>query len=612
MSTTEPALSAFPSPYSVQTPPGCEGWEEMYPYYALFDERRRESDENRFWFWNSMHFPVPMPAFDVICIDSPYQAVGSWQNRVFAVPPAMGIDYRCVNGYIYISGNPVTDPAKIAERAEFFQKRAGYYFQNWNELYGKWRQKMEALLAELTALEVPPLPEYEPDEVVFGDENTSFYKVIDAYSRTLRMCELMWQHHFEFLLLGYGAYLTFSDFCKAALPDIPDQHIAQMVAGIDVIMFKPDEELRRLARLAVETGVDGAFADGRAPAEVDAELARSEAGRAWLEELEQIKDPWFNMGTGDGLYHYYRSWIDDPSIPYASIAGHISALKDGRLVERPTEELAAERERLAEGYAELLSDEQRGPFRELLALSRTVFPYVEEHKFFCDYWFLTRWYNKIREFGGLLADHGYLEDPEDVFHLSRHEVLQALEELVLHWASGGLALGSTHWPPIVARRKAVLAKLADWTPPPALGTMPEAANNDPITVMLWGITPERLQEWARAQDGTSIDLRGSAAAPGVVEGPARVVRSVNEIGEVRDGEILVCGSTSPAWAPIFNRISATVTDIGGVMSHAAIVCREYGLPAVVGTGRATAQIRTGQRIRVDGGAGTVTVLDGEP
>jgi pyruvate,water dikinase len=242
LSTT---TSAFPSPFEISTPPGCEGWEEMYPHYALFSEERREPDEARLWFWNSMHFPVPMPAFDVTSIDGPYYALGAWQNRAFAVPPAMGIDYRVVNSYIYISVNPVTDPAKIAERAEFFQKRAGYYFENWNELYGKWRQKMESLLAELTALEVPQLPEYEPDEVIFGDEDTSFYKVIDAYSRTLRMCELMWQHHFEFLLLGYGAYLTFSDFCKAALPDIPDQHIARMVAGIDVIMFRPDEELGR-------------------------------------------------------------------------------------------------------------------------------------------------------------------------------------------------------------------------------------------------------------------------------------------------------------------------------------------------------------------------------
>jgi pyruvate,water dikinase len=135
--------------------------------------------------------------------------------------------------------------------------------------------------------------------------------------------------------------------------------------------------------------------------------------------------------------------------------------------------------------------------------------------------------------------------------------------------------------------------------------MPEAAN-DPITVMLWGITPERLQAWA--SDGGGDELKGSAAAQGVVEGVARVVRSVDQIGEVRDGEILVCGSTSPAWAPIFSRIVATVTDIGGVMSHTAIVCREYGLPAVVGTGRATERIKTGDRIRVDGTAGTVTLL----
>ena len=192
-----------------------------------------------------MHFPLPMPAFDVFCIDSPYDGIGSWQNRVFAVPPAMGIDYRCVNGYIYISGNAVTDPEKIAERAEYFQERAGHYFQNWNDLYAKWRVKVDAMIRELTELEVPDLPEYEPREVVFeNDRNLRFYDVLDAYSRTLRLGDLMWQHHSEFLLLGYGAYMTFSEFCKGHLPDIPDQHIAQMVAGIDV---HPLEARRRAA-----------------------------------------------------------------------------------------------------------------------------------------------------------------------------------------------------------------------------------------------------------------------------------------------------------------------------------------------------------------------------
>ena len=164
------------------------------------------------------------------------------------------------------------------------------------------------------------------------------------------------------------------------------------------------------------------------------------------------------MATGDGLYHYYRSWLDDPSIPYASLIGHISALKAGEQIDRPTEEIERERDRLAEEYGALLDEDSRAAFNDLLGLSRTVFPYVEEHKFFCDYWFLTRWWNKIREFGALLAAHGFLEDGEDVFQLSRHEVATALDELVLTWATGGLPLGPKHWPPIVARRKELLAQ----------------------------------------------------------------------------------------------------------------------------------------------------------
>ncbi|MBX5440005.1 MAG: PEP-utilizing protein mobile subunit [Solirubrobacteraceae bacterium] len=607
MASTTPATGSFPSPYEVETLPGCEGWEEMYPYYGRFLESRREADEGRFWFWNSMHFPEPMPAFDVICIDSPYQGIGSWQNRVFAVPPAMGIDWRVVNGYIYITGNPVLDPEKVAERAEVFQKRAGYYYENWDELYGTWRSNMEQLIKELSELEVPDLPEYEPDEVVRGEQNTSFYRVQDAYSRTLRMGDLMWQHHFELLLLGYGAYQTLAEFCKANLPDIPDQHIAQMVAGIDVILFRPDQELRRLARLAIEKGVDGAFRQGRTPEEIDAELAQSEAGREWLEELEKVKEPWFHMATGDGLYHFYRSWLDEPAIPYASLIGHVAALRAGQEIERPTEQIREERDRLADGYRELLDESQRRTFDDLLNLSRRVFPYVEEHKFFCDYWFLTSWWNKIREFGALLARHGFLEDGEDVFHLTRHEVASALDELTLTWATGGQPAGPSHWPPIVARRKEILERFKQWNPPPALGTPPEKVM-DPTLIMLWGITDERIRDWASQVEGGST-LSGAPASPGTVEGVARVVRSVDQIGDVREGEILVCGATSPAWAPIFSKISATVTDVGGVMSHAAIVCREYGLPAVVGTGRATATIKTGQRVRVDGTNGVVTILE---
>jgi pyruvate,water dikinase len=235
-----------------------------------------------------------------------------------------------------------------------------------------------------------------------------------------------------------------------------------------------------------------------------------------------------------------------------------------------------------------------------------VFPYVEDHKFYCEHWITTLFFNKIREFGKLLARNGFFDDPEDVFQLHHREVGQALADLMLAWAAGTPARGRAHWGPIVARRKIILKNLAGWTPPPALGPVPENIN-DAFLNMLWGITSEQLRTWARPP-ASGNELRGFAASQGVVEGPARVVRSVEEIATVREGDILVCPVTAPSWAPVFGKIKATVSDIGGTMSHAAIVCREYGLPAVVGTGHATKLIRTGQRVRVDGTNGVVTIL----
>ena len=92
-----------------------------------------------------------------------------------------------------------------------------------------------------------------------------------------------------------------------------------------------------------------------------------------------------------------------------------------------------------------------------------------------------------------------------------------------------------------------------------------------------------------------MSLSGFAASPGVAEGPARVIFSADGISELQEGEILVAPLTAPSWAPVFGKIAATVTDVGGIMSHAAIVCREYGLPAVTGTAFGTKNIKTGQR-----------------
>ena len=103
-------------------------------------------------------------------------------------------------------------------------------------------------------------------------------------------------------------------------------------------------------------------------------------------------------------------------------------------------------------------------------------------------------------------------------------------------------------------------------------------------------------------------MSGLAASPGVVEGTARIVSSVDEFDQVQEGEILVCQMTNPAWVVLFTKIGGLVTDAGGVASHPAVVAREFGIPAVVGTSIATERIATGDRVRVNGSSGLVEVL----
>ena len=127
--------------------------------------------------------------------------------------------------------------------------------------------------------------------------------------------------------------------------------------------------------------------------------------------------------------------------------------------------------------------------------------------------------------------------------------------------------------------------------------------------MLYGVSMERVQGWLEPPDGPGArTLVGASGSPGAAEGLARVILRADQLGELEEGEILVAPSMSPSWTPIFGTLAAVVLDTGGIMCHAAIVAREYNLPAVVGTGSATKRIRTGDRLRVNADTGVVTFL----
>ena len=607
------ANRSFTSPFDVPTPEGADGWERLYPYYALFSEDRRSVEENQFWYWDSMHYPEPMFPFDMVMPEQTWAILNQNTTRYMVIPTAFGIDHRVVNGYVYISPNVVTDEAEVQRRAELFGPRAGHYFAHWDELYNRWVEKARGVRERLQALDFKPLPDVEPlEHVQAGQDKGTMFALMQTYNRLLENIMEIGHLHFEMLGLGYGAYMTFTDLCRSHFPDIADQTIAQMVAGIDILMFRPDDELKSLAALAVELDVTEPLTAAGGDAEATlAALRALPRGEEWIAAMESAREPWFWFATGAGMTHSDPAWNDDLAIPLRLIGTYVGKLQAGETIARPLETVERARDRIATAYRELIDLEgDRTTFDEMLGLARTVYPFVENHNFYCEHQHHTRLWNKVRELGAVFAARGFLQDPEDIWYLHRWEVYPALWDMFTGWATE-TPDRRAHWHREVAERRRIREALCRWTPPPALGMAPDTMT-EPFSIMLWGVDDDTIAHWLAAADGeSSNELRGVAASPGVAEGPARVITSPSELDQVQAGEVLVCQITAPSWAPVFTKIAAAVSDIGGIMAHAAIVSREYGLPAVVGTGFGTSSIQTGQRVRVDGTRGVVTVLDDE-
>jgi rifampicin phosphotransferase len=197
----------------------------------------------------------------------------------------------------------------------------------------------------------------------------------------------------------------------------------------------------------------------------------------------------------------------------------------------------------------------------------------------------------LLELGRRLVEAGTVKRPADVFWLRRGEVEKLASSLDAGEARPG-SLSET-----VEQRKMLWRGRRRVTPPQLLP-------RNSWFMVLEGLMP------ARSEDQTGDAIKGVGASAGQVTAPARVLGGPEDFGQMRPGEVLVAGITTPAWTSLFTMSSAVVTDVGGPLSHSSIVAREYGIPAVLGTGVATRRIRSGQNVRVDGDAGIVTLLDG--
>jgi rifampicin phosphotransferase len=237
----------------------------------------------------------------------------------------------------------------------------------------------------------------------------------------------------------------------------------------------------------------------------------------------------------------------------------------------------------AAAYEALASSPRRlRAFRRLLADAQHLVPIREEQtEELTIAWPVMR--RAALRIGKELAERGVIAEPDDVFFLARAEVLAAL---------GGSPLSSTVDP---AGRRSLRAEQARLVPPPLVGRV------NPMIQRVWDSFPGLIG--ARPSDQALVS--GVPASPGRATGLVRVIRGPDEFGLLQTGEILVAPLTAPAWTPLFTRAAAVVTDVGSAAAHASIIAREYGIPAVVGCGDATARLQTGTRVTVDGSTGNV-------
>ena len=403
------SLKSFPKPSELPVPAGAEGWEKIYPYYLVFQDKLKEQEDAKFWFCDSQHWPTVFKPFETIGGEFAVKCLGQYNARHLMIPNANGIEFRVHLGYLYMSPIPVPED-QIAARVPLFEQRVGHYFQNWDQLLKQWHVKVKGTIDEMETISFPKLPDMVPmEDILSGKGKDGSEKLLESYDRLIQLAYQNWQYHFEFLNLGYIAYLDFFNFCKQVFPNIPDQSIATMVQGVDMELFRPDDELKQLAKLAVELGLQPHFGNTDDVEATLAAIAAAPGGDRWIAQYEGAKDPWFNFTVGNGFYGHDKYWNEHQEIPLGYIADYIRRVDEGQEIMRPVEALIAERDRIIEEYRDLLEGENQALFDAKRGLAATAYPYVENHNFYIEHWTMGVFWRKIRELVPHDARRGLLD-----------------------------------------------------------------------------------------------------------------------------------------------------------------------------------------------------------
>ncbi len=556
-----------------------------------------------YWQREASHYPKPLTPLGADFLIEPINSAFRKMFEEFGFP-LEALEFRDIGGYVYQRMKPLgagegagpsslppkfvlwtvlrLHPAfrkRAARCKEAFQTRLDrQYVERW---YDEFRPQLTKDIARLRAVDLTSL----------SDEQLAAH--VDEVWR-------FGQHAFDvhFLLtLTWFPIISLTFFCRDQL-GYSDVDVLPLLAGLSETSSEPARALAKLAE-AIRADDDLKSAVVGAQSEAVAAVLAERSAKLSAEYTDYIS----HYGYRALRYELVEQCLNERP----ELVGQLlqDQLRRPAGVEQEQQQLAAARSEAEEkALAALPSDELRQEFSGLLRDAGRAYPIREENEFYTVSVPLALARMAVLEAGRRLTTTGTLNSPGDVFLLHGDEVAGALR-------SGAVDRD------VIERRRSDLEAAVSFDPPASYGTEPPIPPLDvfppetklAMEVLLYATEKvfEPEQSNSRADTGAR-ELKGIAAARGSYSGPARVIMSEDQFARIQPGDVLVCPITSPVWSILFAKVGALVTDSGGILSHPAIIAREYGIPAVVATGNATQIIPDGQQVTVDGNTGIVQLV----
>lgn len=497
------------------------------------------------------------------------------------MPTTKGPTWRSIAGLYYMGLRPTT-AEEAKQREPLFRERMAPWIE---DFAGIWRGKL-----------IPELMGHYERHKKIDVEKASDHQLMEAFEDFFQVVVTRaWHIHFEPMYAAYGANQLFGQMCGELLGmDEDDPKFHKLMGGFETIAYDVDRGLWKLADQAKKLGLESVFRATQDDGALLAGLDQSKAGKKWLQEFHQFLSVhgWRNERLLDPCM---PSWLEQPTLAFPSIRKHIA--KGGNLrLDSEHNRLVRERKETEKDALSRVPDTQRNWFEKLMRTAQWATVYSEEHDYYIDLYMCAVGRRLLAEIGKRCAQGGALDNPDDVNFLFPEDIIKLLARIEPAHQRNIARIRRKEWERYSEDGFRMLREEM------FVGDQGWFFDNINCEVLV-----RPFFAAPKAKD-IKADLYGLASAPGVAEGVASVLMAVEQIPELRPDEILVTPATGPAWSTVFGTLKGVVTDAGGALSHAVIVAREYGIPCVAGTQKATATIQTGMRLKVDGNNGVVHIL----